>query len=459
MVGGRNRPARPAPAWALVLLILLAAGSPPARALYDFPDHLLLMEGDSRTLRLPLPLVLAPRGGDPGILDINGAPLGASPLEAGPPDGLELTPTGLGRLTLDVKLFGVVPFRRVAVDVLPRVQVFPGGQSIGIIVYTNGVLVVGYSAVPAAGGPRPSPGREAGVATGDVIVAVDGVPVRSEAQLAQLVDAGGREGRPVELELRRRGQPLRVLVRPHYSRAERRYILGLWVRDNTLGVGTLSFYEPRSRRYGALGHMIAEADSSVPVDLAGGRVVMATVDRIESGRRGRPGEKLGSFHEERDILGAIDTNADFGIFGTLEEPPANRWFPGPVAIRLQQDVRPGPAEIYTVVRGRQVERFRIEIVEVYPQPAPAQKGMVIRVTDPRLLESTGGIVQGMSGSPIVQDGRLVGAVTHVFVNDPARGYAVFIEWMVLQSGLLGRLGEAAGVPAEVNPERAAAAGG
>ncbi len=432
----RFRPARPVIAWFLAALIVAVAASPQVRALHRFPSDLRIMEGDVRELDLPYPLVLSVRANQQGLLQLNGIPLGTSFVTARPGERMSVSPAGPGTATVDIRLFGVVPFRRVAVHVLPRVEVHPGGHSIGIVLHPEGVLVVGHAPVAGEGGPVSSPARDAGVLVGDVILRVDGVAVGSEDDLLRLVERAGAEGRPAGLEVRRGGALLRLEVTPRYSPREGRHLLGLWIRDTTLGVGTLTFYDEATGRYGALGHVVTDGDTQQPVRLEGGRIVKASVSQVEQGRRGVPGEKLGAFRDDRDVIGTIDDNSPFGIYGILSVLPEPGVYRGPVPISLQHDIRPGPAEILTVISGHRVERFAIEIVSLAPQNSPAGKSMVVRVTDPRLLEHSGGIVQGMSGSPILQGGRLVGAVTHVFVNDPTRGYAVYIEWMVLQSGLL-----------------------
>jgi stage IV sporulation protein B len=198
----------------------------------------------------------------------------------------------------------------------------------------------------------------------------------------------------------------------------------------------MTFFDPQSRRYGALGHVIADMDTNRPIEIEDGQIVAASVSRIEPGKRGQPGEKIGTFSHNRDAIGTIDRNTPFGIMGYLFKPPECNLYSEPLPIAMMNEVRPGPAKIVTVISGRKLEEFDVEIVRVNPQPTPHAKGMVIKVVDRRLLAATGGIVQGMSGSPIIQDGRLVGAVTHVFVNDPTKGYGVFIEWMIIDSGIL-----------------------
>jgi stage IV sporulation protein B len=211
--------------------------------------------------------------------------------------------------------------------------------------------------------------------------------------------------------------------------------MGLYIRDSAAGVGTLTFYEPESKKYGALGHVISDMDTGKPIAIGEGHVVQSSVTSIEKGRNGAPGEKYAIFRNEKVKLGNIEKNTPFGIFGTMNQLPENALETTPIPIAFGEQVKAGPAEIYTVVDGQKVEKFKIEIVNVIPQKYPATKGLILKVTDPVLLKKTGGIVQGMSGSPIIQDGKLVGAVTHVFVNDPTSGYGTYIEWMLQDAGI------------------------
>ena len=197
----------------------------------------------------------------------------------------------------------------------------------------------------------------------------------------------------------------------------------------------MTFYHPNSQKYGALGHVISDMDTKKPIVVKDGQIVQSTVTSIEKGSNGDPGEKLARFSSNHEIIGNINRNSPFGIFGKLHQQMDNGITNKAIPISLSHEVKEGPAKILTVVEGSEVEEFNVEIVSSIPQKFPAIKGLVIKVTDKELLKKTGGIVQGMSGSPIIQDGKLVGAVTHVFVNDPTSGYGVHIEWMLNEAGI------------------------
>jgi stage IV sporulation protein B len=209
----------------------------------------------------------------------------------------------------------------------------------------------------------------------------------------------------------------------------------MFVRDTAAGVGTLTFLDPKGHNYGALGHVISDVDTGQPIVVGQGKILRSHVTSIQKGESGEPGEKRAIFTDEDQILGNIVRNTPFGIFGKMNELPNKGLYNKPIPVGLQEEVKEGPANILTVVNGQKVESFKIQIVSVNKQRTASTKGLILKVTDPRLLNVTGGIVQGMSGSPIIQNGKIIGAVTHVFVNDPSAGYGTFIEWMLKDAGI------------------------
>jgi stage IV sporulation protein B len=312
--------------------------------------------------------------------------------------------------------------------------VVPGGQSIGVKLNTVGVLVVGHHLIQTDTGKN-SPGELAGVKVGDIITEINGNSIKKMADVSQYVQQAGEEHKPLDLQIRRENKTITTKLTPLKDKTEQIYKLGLYIRDSAAGIGTMTFFHPESKKYGALGHVISDADTRKPIVVKDGQVVSSTVTSIEKGSNGDPGEKLARFSTSKEIIGNIKRNSPFGIFGSLKKQVPNGNMDEAIPITLSHQVKEGPAEILTVVNGTKVEKFDIEIVSTIPQKFPAIKGMVLKVTDPDLLKKTGGIVQGMSGSPIIQDGKLIGAVTHVFVNDPTSGYGVHIEWMLHEAGI------------------------
>lgn len=326
--------------------------------------------------------------------------------------------------------FAGVPIKKVDVNVLKDFKVLPGGQSIGVKLNTAGVLVVGYHQVNTASGKK-SPGELAGIKVGDMITEINGNRITRMADVAPYVQSG----KTLNIVVNRENGKYTTRLVPLKDTLEETYKLGLYIRDSAAGIGTMTFMDPRSKKYGALGHVISDMDTKKPIVVDNGQIVRSTVTSIEKGSNGDPGEKLARFSSDREIVGSIYKNSPFGIFGKLNKELKNGIMDKPLPIALANQVKEGPAKILTVVNDDKVEAFNIEIVSTIPQKFPATKGMVIKVTDPKLLAKTGGIVQGMSGSPIIQDGKLVGAVTHVFVNDPTSGYGVHIEWMLNEAGI------------------------
>jgi len=295
----------------------------------------------------------------------------------------------------------------------------PGGQSIGVALRTGGVVVIGASDV----GASPSPARLAGIKGGDVIVGIDGVQPFSAADVTALLHEGS-----CLVTYMRNGEEKEVLLTPVYS--EGVYRLGAWVRDGAAGIGTLTFYDPATGRFGALGHPVTDADTGIVLPLSEGTIYENTIVGIEKGKNGRPGEILGSFYEGK-ALGDTDINCTSGIFGEADMP-LDSIYPS-IETAPAESVRTGSARILTTVDENGLTEFDCEITRV-DMDAEDGRSFTLHITDDELIDITGGIVQGMSGSPVIQDGKLVGAVTHVLVDDPTRGYGIFIEKMLEAAG-------------------------
>lgn len=299
-----------------------------------------------------------------------------------------------------------------------------GGQSLGIILKSEGAVVVGFTPV-VQGGAEVYPARDAGVQMDDRLLAINGAAVCSNQDVARLVEESA--GAKMRLTVGRGDDELDIWVDPALCDEAGQYRLGLYIRDANAGIGTLTFYDAASGSFAALGHRIEDTATGSGDNL--GRVLAADVQYVESSRDGQPGEKVGVFDED-SLSGTICKNCELGLYGHLDAAVQNPLYPQPVPVAEPDEVKPGAATILTVLEGETVEQFDIEIERVMAQKSAADKGMVIKITDERLLAAAGGIVQGMSGSPIIQDGKLVGAVTHVFVNDGASGYGCFARWML-----------------------------
>ncbi|ASK63247.1 SpoIVB peptidase [Virgibacillus phasianinus] len=328
-----------------------------------------------------------------------------------------------------------MPIKKVDVNVLEDLKVIPGGQSIGVQLHTAGVLVVGHHKISGEN-KELSPGEEANIKVGDIILKINGDPIKEMQDVKPYVEKAGEANKSLDVTIKRGDDKIHTKLTPTMDKKENEYRIGLYIRDSAAGIGTMTFYDKESKKYGALGHVISDMDTHKPIEIYNGAIVNSTVTSIDKGTNGTPGEKEAKFSVDADKIGTITKNSPFGIFGKLDEKMDNAGkYNKPMPVALSHEVEEGPAKILTVIDGEKVEEFDIEIVSSVPQKFPATKGMIIQITDPELLKKTGGIVQGMSGSPILQNGKIIGAVTHVFVNDPTSGYGVHIEWMLQEAGI------------------------
>jgi stage IV sporulation protein B len=326
---------------------------------------------------------------------------------------------------MTIGAFGL-PFRRITLDVVPELEIIPLGHAIGVRINTDGVMVLGTSSFAGEGGETHDPAGEA-LQGGDLILRANDTPINTKEELSEYVaDSFG----DIVLLVRRGDDEILVTISPQVATTDGVRRLGAWVRDSTKGIGTLTFYNPNTGEFGALGHGILDVDTRMLLSVRSGAIMPSTVTSVNRGTRGNPGELEGMV-DTSVTMGTILTNCDSGIFGVLSPQASEdfRTLPAfPIAHRSQ--IQEGTATVLTNVSGVEVRHYEIEIESINLNPSDETKGIVISITDPELLRQTGGIVQGMSGSPILQNGRIIGAVTHVFVQDPTRGYAIFIESMM-----------------------------
>mgnify|MGYP003309597117 CR=1 FL=1 len=270
-----------------------------------------------------------------------------------------------------------------------------------------------------------NPALDAGIKAGDLITSVNGTKVKSITEL--VLHSEKNISQPITLTVERNGKSFTTNIKAAYDFNDQKYRLGLWLKDSTAGIGTLTYYDKNTLSFGALGHAVCESETGMLMPLDRGEIVKCSITDVKKGQNGRPGELRGSFRADAETLGVISSNSERGIFGVLTKEFSNN--KGEIPIASCHSVKTGKAVILTTVED-EIQSYEVQIVKVNLNQAHSQKGLVLQVTDRRLLEKTGGIVQGMSGSPIIQDGKLVGAVTHVLVNDPTRGYGIFIESML-----------------------------
>lgn len=324
---------------------------------------------------------------------------------------------------MDLKLLGLINIKPVSVQVVDRRVVALCGTPFGIKMVTDGVMVVGTGAVTDCNSRAVSPAQTAGIQEGDIILSINGEKISSKKQLTKLVESSA--GQPLSLVVRRGEQLTSLHLSPVRSSLDNSYHLGLWVRDSSAGIGTMTFYDPNNGCFAGLGHAICDVDTGQLMPLSQGEIVEASIIGVHAGKSGSPGQLQGAFVANRSI-GSLYTNSYNGVYGRLLSQPVDAQT---IPMAQCQEVRQGPVKILTTVSGQKPQLFDACIEKLSLSQDEPTKNMVLRITDPDLLELSGGIVQGMSGSPIIQDGMLVGAVTHVFVNDPTRGYGIFAENM------------------------------
>lgn len=300
-------------------------------------------------------------------------------------------------------------------------QVIPLGEAFGIKLFTDGVIVASLSDIYTTGGIC-CPAAEAGLRAGDYLIEADGMTIGSNSDLAAYI--GQSQGQSVTFRVRRGEKEFETTVTPVFG--EGAFRTGMWVRDSAAGVGTLTFYDPNTGMFAGLGHGICDADAGSVMTLKTGEPAAITLCGIVKGQRGEPGQLRGYFSSD-ESMGRLLANNETGVYGTLDSPKEGT----PMDVLSRDEVKPGPVEILASIDGSGPRLYSAEIKKVNPADQPT-KNLVISVTDKRLLESTGGIVQGMSGAPILQDGKLCGAVTHVFMDDPTMGYGIFAETMLEQ---------------------------
>lgn len=327
----------------------------------------------------------------------------------------------------ELRILGVIPVKTTWLQEVEERYVVPCGTPFGLKMLTEGVIIVGLNPVETKTGTV-YPADEAGLQKGDIILEVNNSPVHSNAELTAAVRKCG--GSALEFLVHREEKELRILVQPAKSLGDSEYRCGIWVRDSSAGIGTVTFYDPATGIFGGLGHAVCDVDTGEPMPLSSGEVVPVYISGVQKGEAGLPGELQGSFLSSVPI-GTLTINNETGIFGYLDKSPSQL---DAVPLCFRQDVKEGTAQILTTITGNSPDWYDIVIEHVNLDNNAPTRNMVIRVTDPDLLSVTGGIVQGMSGSPILQDGKLVGAVTHVFVNDPTRGYGIFAENMLEAAG-------------------------
>ena len=391
---------------ALSAMAFLCNYSPWVREAASLPDALTLTSGQKFVVQTGLPMLAASDGGAVSVL-------------ASQDERVTISAEAGGQTSVTFSLLGLIPVHETRVNVVEERTLIPGGQAVGVALKTRGVLVVSDAAKGRA------------LRAGDVILSADGKNVESTKALSEQV--GTAQTDTVRLEVLRGGQTITVDAQAEPDPSDGRRKLGVWVRDSTAGVGTLTYIDPANQAYGALGHAIVDADTGRLLAAREGAILHESIVGVTKGQSGKAGELKGNFLKAGEQIGSLMENCEYGIYGVLDDMPENLLYPQGLRAGARSAVHTGTASIIATVDADGPQEYGVEIVRCFAQSEPSQKGMILRVTDKRLLEKTGGIVQGMSGSPILQDGRIIGAVTHVYLNDATQGYGMYIEWMLEKS--------------------------
>ncbi len=391
------------------------------------PDEIKLLVGTEESFDFGMPLEGNITTEDIGVIQVNDLSVPTEQIRVDLKQPFTLQSTQTGTYSMDLKLFGLFSFKRVSLDVIDTMELIPCGNPIGIYVETDGILVLGSGRITGADGLNYEPTRDK-LKSGDYILKINGTEVNRKNDFVELIQQC--EGKDIILLVRRNGEEITVSIEP-VKTASGSYKIGAWIRDNTQGIGTLTFIAPDGQ-FGALGHGITDIDTGLLMDVKMGSIYTAEIMSIVKGKSGEPGELIGMIRQsDKYKIGNISNNTYQGIFGRIGygyDFDSNKGLK-PLPIGLKQEVEKGKAYIRCAI-DKTISDYEIQIESVDISNSNHSKGIVIRITDKRLVEMTGGIVQGMSGSPIIQNNKIIGAVTHVFIQDSTKGYGTFIENMV-----------------------------
>ncbi len=326
-----------------------------------------------------------------------------------------------------VNLFGRIPLKEIDVSVIPKAYVVPLGNIVGLKLYTNGVLVVGMSEIDGQDNKKYKPYENTGIEQGDMLIKLNNESISCTAELLEKVY--NSKGQEMQVEYVRDGEVLTTSIIPIMAE-DNKYKLGLWVRDAAAGVGTASFYDVTTKTFAALGHGILDVDTEELLNIAEGEFITSKIASIKKGTKGNPGKIQGTI-DNGITIGKVYKNTEFGVFGKVtNESSLDIDLSKAVEVATRDQIKLGKAQIMCTLENNETKKYDIEITKIYTNNNENNKSMLVKITDKELIEKTGGIIQGMSGSPIIQNGKVIGALTHVLVNDPQTGYGVFADLML-----------------------------
>ena len=391
----------------------------------NIPDEIKILVGTQENFDFNMPLEANIDTGDVGVISVNDLSVPLSQINIDMNEPFTLESSKIGKYNVNLKLFGWLKFKNISLDVIDSVELIPCGNPIGIYVETDGILVLGSGRITGNDGLNYEPISNK-LKSGDYILAINDKRIKSKNELIEEIQKCN--GKDITLLVRRNEEEITIRISP-VKTASGNYKIGAWIRDNTQGIGTLTFVSTNGH-FGALGHGITDIDTGLLMEIKDGTIYAAEIMSIIKGKEGEPGELIGMIRQSNKYkIGKITENTYQGIFGNINGEYRNNFNETPLKIGLKQEVKKGKALVRCTVDD-QVINYEIEIVSLDISNSNHSKGIVIKITDERLLNATGGIVQGMSGSPIIQNNKIIGAVTHVFIQDSTKGYGTFIENMV-----------------------------
>ena len=305
--------------------------------------------------------------------------------------------------------------------------IMPGGQTIGVELKTEGVLVEGLADIINNENMSTSPAKISGIQIGDIILEIDSLYMGSTDEIINYTETMGIKIYIFKIE--RAGEIYNFTITPVQRYGSDEIKFGFWARDDIAGIGTVTFVDPETGTYSAIGHGISDSETGNLIDIESGTISKANITSIKLGKKGEPGEIMGYILKDEESLGTVLDNTNFGIYGKINKDSMGYFSSDLMEIGKKEEIKLGPAYIISCVNN-EIKKYSIDISKIFYQNKPDEKSFVIRITDKELLEMTNGIIQGMSGSPIIQNNKIVGAVTHVFMNDPTKGYGIYIEWVL-----------------------------
>lgn len=391
----------------------------------SIPGEIKMVVGTQQNFDFNMPMEAKIETEDIGVISVNDlrVPSNQINIDLNQPFTLESSKTG--KYNVSLKLFGLIDFKNISLDVIETAELIPCGTPIGIYVETDGILVLGSGRITGDDGLNYEPINNK-LKSGDYIIEINGEKLYKKSQLIDVIQESN--GKDVTLLVRRNGEKITVRITP-VKTASGSYKIGAWIRDNTQGIGTLTFVSTNGQ-FGALGHGITDIDTGLLMNVKAGSIYSAEIMSIIKGKEGEPGELIGMIRQsDKYKIGKITDNTYQGIFGEINNDFSYNLKTEALEIGLKQEVKKGKAKIRCTIDDK-VEDYEVVIESVDVSNSNHSKGIVLRITDERLLNMTGGIVQGMSGSPIIQNNKIIGAVTHVFIQDSTKGYGTFIENMV-----------------------------